>query len=80
MTITVCFYAQLRDFFGESLSLELPSASTVQTIFEVLRNKNPLAGDWLTVSRAAGEDAFLAADTLLAHGQTYYLLPPSSGG
>lgn len=80
MKIEVHFYAQLRDFFGDSLSLELSEPATIATLFTALAEKNALAADWLKVSRAASDDAFLTADTTLAHGARCYILPPSSGG
>jgi len=80
ISVEIHFYAQLRDFFGDRLSVELPDVSTAEEIRVVLMQKNPLAGDWLKVSRLAGEDAFLAEDFVVAGGGVYYLLPPSSGG
>ncbi|AFM13127.1 MoaD/ThiS family protein [Turneriella parva] len=80
MKIEVHFYAQLRDFFGDSLSLELSEAATVATLFTALTEKNALAADWLKVSRAASDEAFLTPDTLLTAGARCYILPPSSGG
>ena len=80
ITVDIHLYAQLRDFFGDRLSVELPDTSTAEDIRAVLTQKNALAGDWLKVSRLASEDAFLAEDFSVASGGVYYLLPPSSGG
>lgn len=78
--VEVHFYAQLKDFFGDSLSLELTGSPTVSVLLAALESKNALAGEWLRVSRAAGEDAFLSADHVLSDAGRYYILPPSSGG
>lgn len=78
--VNVHFYAQLKDFFGDSLELQLSGAPTIQTLFDALQTRNALASEWLRVSRAAGEDAFLPADFELSENGRYYILPPSSGG
>ncbi|MFO1527291.1 MAG: MoaD/ThiS family protein [Turneriella sp.] len=80
MTVEVHFYAQLKDFFGDSLRLEFTESPTVATLFSALAAKNALAADWLKVSRAANDDSFLDADTLLGDRARCYILPPSSGG
>lgn len=78
--IEVFFYAQLKGFFGDQLTLELENLSTIATLLCELEKKNVFAADWLKVSRAASEDAFLAIETELMNGGHYYILPPSSGG
>lgn len=78
--VNVHFYAQLKDFFGDTASLELTATATVASLFEALARQNALAAEWLRVSRAAGEDAFLTAEQQLSDTGTYYILPPSSGG
>ncbi len=80
ITVEVHFYAQLKDFFSEAVSLEVPVSSTAGSLLSILEKKNALAADWLKVSRVAGEDAFLAAEQPLADAAKYYILPPSSGG
>ena len=76
----VHFYAQLKDFFGDAIELELAVGSTVADLFAALSKKNALAAEWLRVSRAAGEDAFLSHEQLLTDAGSYYILPPWSGG
>lgn len=80
ISVHVHFYAQLKDFFGDTISLELPTNSTIRIILENLRMQNALAADWLKVSRVASEDAFLDEDQEVSDGGRYYILPPSSGG
>lgn len=80
ISVRVHFYAQLRDFFGDSVSLELPAESTIFSILEKLKGQNALAADWLKVSRVASEDTFLGEHEKISEGGSYYMLPPSSGG
>lgn len=79
MQVEVSFYAQLRDYFGEKMQVEIakPNAAGIR---EALAQKNALAAEWLKVSRLASEDAFLGEDAMLSVGGKYFLLPPSSGG
>jgi len=77
--IKVVFYAQLKDYFGDELTLELKPGAVVADIRSSLTAKNALAAEWLNVSRLANEDAFIGEDEILS-GTKYYLLPPSSGG
>lgn len=80
ITVEIHFYAQLKDFFGEKMLLEVPLDATAIEIRDALAQKNALAADWLKVSRLASEDAFLSEDQKVAASGRYYLLPPSSGG
>jgi hypothetical protein len=73
IAIEVIFYAQLKDYFGDKLTVELPDYATPAEIRAALTQKNALAADWLKVSR-------LAEDHQLVGGGMYFLLPPSSGG
>ncbi len=80
ISVEICFYAQLRDFFGESLQLAVPPNAAAPQIREALAAKNALAAEWLKVSRLASDDAFLSEDHEVVSGGRYFLLPPSSGG
>lgn len=80
IAVHVHFYAQLKDFFGDTISVELPENSAISTILEKLKVQNALAADWLKVSRVASDDAFLNEDDKISDGGRYYILPPSSGG
>jgi molybdopterin converting factor small subunit len=79
MQIEINFYAQLKDYFGETMHLEIAQANAAG-IRAALTQKNALAAEWLKVSRLASEDAFLGEDAQLSSGSRYFLLPPSSGG
>lgn len=78
--VEVLFYAQLKDFFGDAIFLEVPVSSTAGSLLNILAKENQLAADWLKVSRVAGEEIFLTADLPLVDKGKYYILPPSSGG
>lgn len=80
ISVEINFYAQLKDFFGEKTTVEVPQGATAVEIRGALAAKNALAAEWLKVSRLASDDAFLNEDDVVAAGGTYYLLPPSSGG
>lgn len=78
--VNIFFYAQLRDYFGESISLQVPADTTALSVLDMLKERNSLAADWLKVSRVASEDAFLDGAEKVIAGGRYYILPPSSGG
>lgn len=80
ISVEINFYAQLKDFFGEKIALEVQEGATAVEIRGALSARNALASDWLKVSRLASDDAFLSEDFKLANAGRYYLLPPSSGG
>lgn len=77
--MTIGFYAQLKDYFGDETELDIPAGAVAEDIRSALAAKNALAAEWLKVSRLASDDAFIAEDEILS-GSKYYLLPPSSGG
>jgi molybdopterin converting factor small subunit len=80
ISVEITFYAQLKDFFGEKLAIEIADGATAVEIRGALAVKNALAAEWLKVSRLASDDAFLNEEQQVAAGGRYYLLPPSSGG
>ncbi|MBV6494205.1 MAG: hypothetical protein LDLANPLL_02236 [Turneriella sp.] len=75
----IYFYAQLKDYFGDVVELDLAAGSIAEDVRSQLSLQNALAKEWLKVSRLASEDAFIAEGEVL-HSKEYYLLPPSSGG
>ena len=80
ISVEVTFFAQLKDFFGEKISIELPQGTALAEIRNILARQNALAFDWLKISRFASENAFLAEDFKVVAGGRYFFLPPSSGG
>lgn len=80
INVDVQFYAQLKDFFGDQIVLELSDSATVSDIIVNLGKKNALALELLKVSRVANDEAFLESSAKLLSNAKYFVLPPSSGG
>lgn len=81
MTITIRYFAALREDFGiESESLPIAGAVTPTAILIALGERHPDRADLLRVSRIAVADAFVAADETVPAGSEVAIIPPVSGG
>ena len=81
MTVQVQLFARLRDLAGSSsLTVELPSGSTIADLRRHLTNEYPQLTSLLN-SCAIGVNKEFAEDSLhLPDGAEIALLPPVSGG
>lgn len=79
MTITIVYYAALREQRGMSQETLETAAATPGALYEELRTAHGLRlGPELL--RAAVNDAFVAWDAPLAPGDTVVFIPPVAGG
>jgi sulfur-carrier protein len=78
-TITVQYFAILREQRGVSQETLTTTAATPAALYEELRARHPftLPGDRV---RAAVNDAFVAADAPLREGDRIVFIPPVAGG
>lgn len=78
-TITVQYFAILREQRGVSQETLSTAAATPAALYEELRARHPftLPGDRV---RAAVNDAFVAADAPLRDGDRVVFIPPVAGG
>ena len=78
-TITVRYFAILREQRGVSQETLSTAAATPAALYEELRARHPftLPGDRV---RAAVNDAFVAADAPLRDGDRIVFIPPVAGG
>ena len=81
MRVTVRFFARLRQAVGaDAAESELPSGSTVRTLWQSLVTDSPeLAPFESTVSAAVNEE-YARMDRELHDGDEVAFLPPVSGG
>ena len=79
--IRVLCFAQLKDRVGQSeLTLSLPATPTGQTLLNALRERHPVAGGLLEVSRLAVNCEFVSDQVQLHDGDEVAVIPPVSGG
>lgn len=78
-TITVQYFAILREQRGLSQETLTTAAATPAALYEELRTRHPftLPGDRV---RAAVNDAFVAAEAPLRDGDRVVFIPPVAGG
>jgi molybdopterin synthase catalytic subunit len=81
MRITVLFFASARERAGATTTdVELDEGATVESLFGRLVADVPALADILPGCRAAVDEEFARASTVLENGQTVAILPPVSGG
>lgn len=81
MTLTVLYFAAVRDLVGEDAeTLTAEPGTTVAELAAMIEAKHPaLAGAWSSV-RFARNEAFVSRDERLADGDVVALIPPVAGG
>ena len=81
MTVRVLLFAAAREAAGTgALDLDLPDGATVSDAWELLADAHPALAPVLRTSRAAVDEAFVPASTVLRDGAELAVLPPVSGG
>lgn len=82
MTITVLYFAAVRDLVGVAEeSLELPAAVvTIDDLSRHLRAIHPALEGRLQYVRFARNEEFAAAGDAIATGDVIALIPPVAGG
>ena len=81
MTITVLFFAQVREQAGRARgTLELPEGSTVADALQRLEREHPGLGPMRQHLAVAVDQRLVKADARLTDGAELALLPPVSGG
>jgi molybdopterin converting factor subunit 1 len=81
MTITVKFFAAMRDLAGdESATVELPDGATVGDLRRELGKQLPLARTLLNRSAVAVNHIVAENDHVLAATDECAVIPPVSGG
>lgn len=79
--VKVLCFAQLRDHLGASdFTVSLPSDATGRELLDALRQRSPLIGPLLDVSRLAVNQEYVAANVRLQDGDEVVVIPPVSGG
>lgn len=79
MNITITFFAGLKDFFGNSLDIEIQDEYTIDELFAKLSQLKPKATNLLKHSRVATTTEYILPEAILRETQLF-ILPPSSGG
>jgi molybdopterin converting factor small subunit len=79
VTVTVRYFAKLKEEAGLGSETVETSAATVSELWEDLRRRHPfsLAADLI---RAAQDDEFCSWDAPLVPGVEVVLMPPVAGG
>jgi len=81
MTITVLFFAQVREQTGRARgTLELPEGSTVADALRQLEREHPGLGAMRQHVAVAVDQKLVKGDAALRDGAELALLPPVSGG
>jgi molybdopterin converting factor subunit 1 len=81
MTVTVWFFAWLREIVGMEVSrLELPNGSDGHTLKAVLEQHHAGLRGLLDTCRLAVHLEYRSWAAALQHGDELYVIPPVSGG
>jgi molybdopterin converting factor small subunit len=81
MNVHVQFFSRLRDLAGVSeMELEVPEASKVAELLEILYSRTPALRDWdQSILVAAGVD-FVGRDYVVEGDDQISIMPPVQGG
>jgi sulfur-carrier protein len=79
MTISVQYFAILREQRGMADEKLATAAATPQALYDELRARHGFTLEWNRV-RAAINDEFVAAGALLRDGDRVVFIPPVAGG
>lgn len=81
MTVTVQYYAILRDLTGIGReNIELQIGSTGHDLLEKVIERHPAVGPYASVVRLATETEYVPSDISMEPGAVIALIPPVSGG
>lgn len=81
ITVTVECFGELRTLMaGDTATLAVAAPYTPAALIAAARQQHPGAADLLSRTACARGDTLLAADAVLADGDTVALIPPVSGG
>jgi molybdopterin converting factor small subunit len=81
MNVHVQFFSRLRDLAGVSeIELDVPEATKVAELLEILYLRTPALRDWdKSILVAAGVE-FVGRDYVLRPGDQISIMPPVQGG
>ena len=81
MTLTVLFFAMLRDVVKhEKITLETPSECSLEDLFGQLASRYPDLEEWRDHVRCAVNCQYVPVHTKLRDGDEVCFIPPVSGG
>ncbi|HEX7515886.1 MAG TPA: MoaD/ThiS family protein [Chthoniobacterales bacterium] len=81
MNVHVQFFSRLRELAGVSeMKLQVPEATKVTELLEILYSRTPALRDWdKSIIVAAGVD-FVGRDYILQRDDQISIMPPVQGG
>jgi molybdopterin converting factor small subunit len=81
MNVHVQFFSRLRDLAGVSeMELEVPEATKIAELLEILYSRTPALRDWdKSILVAAGVD-FVGRDYVVEGDDQISIMPPVQGG
>ena len=81
MTLTVLYFAAIRDLVGQDeASLTLPGGTTLRQLSAHLERVVPALEGRLGAVRWARNEELVELDTVLAEGDVIAVIPPVAGG
>jgi molybdopterin converting factor small subunit len=81
MKVHVQFFSRLRDLAKiSSMDLELPEATRVSELLEILYARTPALRDWNKSILVAAGVEFVDRDYVLRAGDQISIMPPVQGG
>lgn len=78
--IKVHFFAGLKRYFPEPISIESEGITTLLDVFNQLKLLKPDASELIEACRVAVDENFVSLDTPAAGVKEVFVIPPSSGG
>jgi molybdopterin converting factor subunit 1 len=81
MTITVRYYAVLRDLTGQNVeTIEVPQDCDAGVLLERIVKRHPEVARFASFLRLATETEYISTDTVLTGSGEISVIPPVSGG
>ena len=74
------FFASLKDYFGEELTLKDISFQSVEELSVYLKDLKPESSNLLEKCRYAVNNSFVNSEVSLSNIEEVLVMPPSSGG
>lgn len=78
--VTVHAFAQLKDYFGEEVTLYIEEEEGIKDLINHLKMQRPDSEELLANCRLADKEEFIDTSHPLEDGAHIYFYPPSSGG
>jgi molybdopterin converting factor subunit 1 len=80
MTVTVYLFGHFRDVHPDGLTIEIPLGTTAAALADMISKEDSRLDGVRRICRAAVNEEYVPAETVLKDGDVVAFIPPMSGG